>query len=169
MKVKSITLVSKIPEVTSGFVGGGWGGVWPSPFNHETRITVGERGVVEIIQHQPQSKNDKWFWEVKYVNGLRNKKWSEIYFEVSNVTFEEESTPAPKEIKEMPKESKVYIKKLVYPIRAIQINEPFTVNSLEGKVTGKAGDYLLEGVGKELYIHDKEIFEKAYKPYNKTK
>lgn len=44
-----------------------------------------------------------------------------------------------------------------------QINEPFQVNTLEGNYkTGKAGDYLIKGVDEELYIHDKEIFEKVY-------
>jgi len=73
-----------------------------------------------------------------------------------------------KRIKEMSKGSKYYTKKPI-PIRAIQINESFTVDSLEGKVAGKAGDYLMEGVGKELYICDQEIFKKTYKPYKRLK
>lgn len=44
-----------------------------------------------------------------------------------------------------------------------QINEPFRVNTLEGNYKqGKAGDYLMQGVEGELYIQDKNIFEKAY-------
>lgn len=50
------------------------------------------------------------------------------------------------------------------PVNCVQINEPFTVNSLEGPVTGKAGDYLMQGVSGELYCCSKEIFEKSYTP-----
>ena len=46
---------------------------------------------------------------------------------------------------------------------AKQINEPFRVNSLEGDYKqGKPGDYLMKGIEGELYICDKEIFEKTY-------
>ncbi|MVT09344.1 hypothetical protein [Chitinophaga tropicalis] len=48
------------------------------------------------------------------------------------------------------------------PIRCIQINEPFRVNSMEGVVEGKAGDYLMIGVHEEMYVCDREIFEKTY-------
>ena len=44
-----------------------------------------------------------------------------------------------------------------------QINEEFQVDTLEGNYkTGKPGDYLMKGVDGELYICDKEIFEKTY-------
>ena len=44
-----------------------------------------------------------------------------------------------------------------------QINEEFQVDTLEGNYkTGKPGDYLMRGVDGELYICDKEIFEKTY-------
>jgi hypothetical protein len=48
-------------------------------------------------------------------------------------------------------------------IQAKQINEEFRVWSLEGNYKqGKAGDYLMSGIDSELYICDREIFEKTY-------
>ncbi len=54
-----------------------------------------------------------------------------------------------------------YIKKPI-PIRAVQMDVPFNVKTLEGTMSGKKGDYLVEGVEGELYICDKNIFEKTY-------
>ena len=49
------------------------------------------------------------------------------------------------------------------PVHAVQINEEFRVNSLEGDAfQGKPGDYLMKGINGELYICDREIFEKSY-------
>lgn len=49
------------------------------------------------------------------------------------------------------------------PVKAVQINQPFRVNSLEGNYKqGKPGDYLICGIANELYICDKEIFERSY-------
>lgn len=48
-------------------------------------------------------------------------------------------------------------------VHAKQIQEEFRVNSLEGNYkNGKPGDYLIKGIYGELYICDKEIFEKTY-------
>ena len=48
-------------------------------------------------------------------------------------------------------------------VHAIQIDRPFRVNTLEGNYKqGKEGDYLMQGVDNELYICEKEIFEKSY-------
>ncbi len=48
-------------------------------------------------------------------------------------------------------------------VQAKQIEEEFRVNTLEGNYKqGKAGDYLMKGIDGELYICDKEIFEKTY-------
>ncbi len=48
-------------------------------------------------------------------------------------------------------------------VSAIQMNEEFRVNTLEGNYKqGKPGDYLMRGIEDELYICDKEIFEKTY-------
>jgi hypothetical protein len=48
------------------------------------------------------------------------------------------------------------------PIRCARIDEPFEVETMEGTLRGKAGDWLMVGVSGELYPCDKEIFEKTY-------
>ena len=48
------------------------------------------------------------------------------------------------------------------PVHAVQINEGFSVTTMEGVVYGKAGDYLMIGVDGERYPCNKEIFEKSY-------
>ena len=48
-------------------------------------------------------------------------------------------------------------------VHAKQLSEEFQVNTLEGNYkTGKPGDYLMKGIDGELYICDKDIFEKTY-------
>lgn len=48
-------------------------------------------------------------------------------------------------------------------VHAKQIMEEFRVNTLEGNYKqGKSGDYLMEGIDGELYICDKDIFERTY-------
>jgi len=48
-------------------------------------------------------------------------------------------------------------------VHAKQIDEEFQVITLEGNYkTGKSGDYLMKGIDGELYICDREIFEKTY-------
>ena len=61
--------------------------------------------------------------------------------------------------------ARLYIKRPL-PIRAMQINQTFWVESLEGNYQGKEGDYLIKGIEGELYICDKEIFEKSYELLN---
>ena len=48
------------------------------------------------------------------------------------------------------------------PVRCIQINEPFEVETLEGVMKGKSGDWLMIGINGEMYPCAKEIFEKTY-------
>ena len=48
------------------------------------------------------------------------------------------------------------------PIRCIQMQETFRVETLEGVVEGKAGDYLIVGVRGEMYPCAKDIFEETY-------
>lgn len=43
-----------------------------------------------------------------------------------------------------------------------KIEEPFEVETLEGVMNGKAGDYLMRGVEGELYVCDADIFHKTY-------
>lgn len=48
------------------------------------------------------------------------------------------------------------------PVRCIQMQEAFRVETLEGIVEGKAGDYLMVGVKGEMYPCAKEIFDETY-------
>jgi hypothetical protein len=45
---------------------------------------------------------------------------------------------------------------------AVAIDEPFTVDTLEGKMKGEPGDYLVIGTKGEQYPVRKEIFESIY-------
>jgi len=47
-------------------------------------------------------------------------------------------------------------------IRCIQIDEPFEVETMEGLMKGKKGDYLIVGIHGEMYPIDKKIFLKTY-------
>ena len=47
-------------------------------------------------------------------------------------------------------------------ISCIQIDEPFSVETLEGTMKGKKGDWLMVGVSGEMYPCDQQIFEKTY-------
>lgn len=63
---------------------------------------------------------------------------------------------------EIPKlEFKKAIKKPI-AIRCIQIEEPFQVQTMEGIMKGKAGDWLMVGINGEMYPCDQEIFEATY-------
>lgn len=48
------------------------------------------------------------------------------------------------------------------PIRCAQINDAFEVETMEGTLRGKKGDWLMVGVNGEVYPCDREIFEKTY-------
>ncbi|MGO8055826.1 PGDYG domain-containing protein, partial [Rhizobium leguminosarum] len=48
------------------------------------------------------------------------------------------------------------------PITAKKINEPFTVDTSEGTMSGKAGDWLMQGINGEMYICPATIFEMSY-------
>ncbi len=48
------------------------------------------------------------------------------------------------------------------PIKCFQIHEPFEVETMEGILHAKAGDYLIVGVRGEMYSCDKAIFEETY-------
>ena len=49
-------------------------------------------------------------------------------------------------------------------IKAVQIGCPFEVETLEGLMQGKAGDWLAVGVKGELYPIAANVFEKTYEP-----
>ena len=57
---------------------------------------------------------------------------------------------------------KLYRKKTL--THAVHMNEPFSVETLEGIMEGKAGDWLMIGVNGEMYPCDAEVFEKSYEP-----
>jgi len=54
------------------------------------------------------------------------------------------------------------------------INDPFErstniycmINTLEGKMRGNYGDYIIQGVNQEIYPCKPDIFEKTYEPVN---
>jgi hypothetical protein len=48
------------------------------------------------------------------------------------------------------------------PVRCIQLHEPFEVQTLEGMMQGRAGDWLMVGVNGEMYPCSDEIFKKTY-------
>lgn len=48
------------------------------------------------------------------------------------------------------------------PITACKINEPFSVDTTEGTMRGKPGDWLMQGVSGEMYICPADVFEKSY-------
>lgn len=48
------------------------------------------------------------------------------------------------------------------PVRCVQIGEPFQVETMEGVLQGKAGDWLMVGIHGEMYPIDREIFEATY-------
>lgn len=56
---------------------------------------------------------------------------------------------------------KVAIKKPLR-VKCVQINEPFTVETMEGTLQGKSGDWLMVGVEGEMYAIDNDIFRKTY-------
>ena len=53
-------------------------------------------------------------------------------------------------------------KKKPVVIQAVQIDDPFEVETLEGTMKGKAGDYLVVGIKGEIYPVDKDIFIETY-------
>jgi hypothetical protein len=58
-------------------------------------------------------------------------------------------------------EYKKAIKKPI-AVKCIQIDEAFEVETLEGKMKGRPGDWLMIGVHGEMYPIAKEIFKKTY-------
>lgn len=57
-----------------------------------------------------------------------------------------------------------YKKAIKKPIAVLcsQIDEEFEVETLEGTMKGKKGDWLMIGIHGEMYPCDREIFEKTY-------
>ncbi|CAM3401486.1 hypothetical protein [Aequorivita lipolytica] len=53
-------------------------------------------------------------------------------------------------------------KKKPISIKCVQIDEPFEVETMEGRMKGKPGDWLMVGVNGEMYCCDAAIFKKTY-------
>ena len=64
-----------------------------------------------------------------------------------------------REIPELPYRQAV---KKPIPVRCYRMQEAFEVETLEGLMRGKAGDWLMVGLYGEMYPIDAEIFEKTY-------
>ena len=47
-------------------------------------------------------------------------------------------------------------------IKCFQINEPFEIQTMEGIMQGKKGDWLMVGICGEMYSCDDKIFKKTY-------
>ena len=47
---------------------------------------------------------------------------------------------------------------------AVQMDEPFMVETPEGDHSGKKGDFLAIGIAGEMYPIDREVFETSYVP-----
>ncbi|MGB5371859.1 MAG: hypothetical protein WBN18_15630 [Flavobacteriaceae bacterium] len=47
-------------------------------------------------------------------------------------------------------------------VKCAQIMEPFEVETMEGTMLGKPGDWLMVGIHGEMYPIDDEIFRKTY-------
>lgn len=62
-------------------------------------------------------------------------------------------------------EFKTAVKKPI-PIQCAQILEPFEVETMEGTMKGKSGDWLMVGVTGELYVCDNVIFKQTYQLKN---
>jgi len=49
-------------------------------------------------------------------------------------------------------------------IEAVQLKEPMWVQTLEGKMQGNVGDWMITGVKGETYFCKPDIFEMTYEP-----
>lgn len=47
-------------------------------------------------------------------------------------------------------------------VDAVQVDEPFFVDTIEGRMHGHAGDYLMRGTSGELFVCARAIFEASY-------
>ena len=51
---------------------------------------------------------------------------------------------------------------------AMRMEQPFVVETLEGTMRGKAGDYLMRGVHGELYPCDGKVFSETYELFSRA-
>jgi hypothetical protein len=97
-------------------------------------------------------------------------KNKELFFEFKTRGLTEDKNELPiknkrkvsnGDLKEYLDKMKPYVKKKVI-VKAIQMDKDFEVDTLEGKMKGKVGDWLMCGVENELHICKNSIFEKTY-------
>ena len=97
-------------------------------------------------------------------------KSKELFFELKTRGItEDQNEPIIKnkrevgndDLKEYVDKMKPYMKKKVI-VKAIQMDNDFEVDTSEGKMRGKVGDWLMCGVENELYICKNSIFEKTF-------
>lgn len=75
------------------------------------------------------------------------------------ITYHERKEYLPPELK---RDLNKCMKKPI-PVHAVQMDIEFRVKTMEGDYKlGKPGDYLMCGVMGEIYICDKEVWEKSY-------
>ncbi|MFH1055874.1 MAG: polysaccharide transporter [Candidatus Altiarchaeota archaeon] len=60
-----------------------------------------------------------------------------------------------------PDKARFYIT-LPITVRAVKVDAPFSVQTMEGVCSGGSGDYLVEGIRGELYPCSAEIFQERY-------
>lgn len=56
----------------------------------------------------------------------------------------------------------IKVRKKPIVIDALKVNIPFSVNTIEGKMEGKKGDWLMIGLDGEKYICDDSLFKRTY-------
>lgn len=68
----------------------------------------------------------------------------------------------------LPTNMRRFVKKPII-IQAMQIADPFIVDTLEGRHSGQPGDYLVVGIKGERYPVRKDIFEESYEEIREVK
>ena len=69
---------------------------------------------------------------------------------------ENEDLPDPEE------EGEEYVK--TAPVHAVQMGEPFEVETIEGPMDGKEGDFLVKGHNGDMWVVDQEMFHDTHEP-----
>lgn len=76
-----------------------------------------------------------------------------------------EDIPDPDENSHLPdpeEEGEEFVK--TAPIHAVQMEEPFEVETVEGPMDGKAGDWLAKGHNGDMWVVDDELFRDTHEP-----
>ncbi len=76
-----------------------------------------------------------------------------------------EDIPDPEENEHLPdpeEEGEEFVK--TAPVHAVQMDEPFEVETIEGEMEGKADDWLVKGHNGDMWVVDDEMFRDTHKP-----